>query len=286
MTSPPPGKKLRLDYHLHPSETNKDRVIHENKTNNNDNPNDIDKHKSDNEFDQESNRDNEDEYDHDMVLSEVHIHPQNGSADGRLLTSVFPLSFNARTETQERADEVEDGNQGTDQSWDHAVEIQHAMGTSLRDVGAQVWMGSFLLIDWFMTLTRECEGSVVLELGCGTGLASIACSVLTHVEKFFCTDFDTTVLLNCRQNIERNLGLQDNDDDGDQSRDKNGQIICRRLNWLMDNPLDPEEEESDEFSWSQKDRDLWKTKGAFIIAADGKYRYLTRSPIPRIIFCC
>ncbi|KAG0053312.1 Methyltransferase-like protein 22 [Gryganskiella cystojenkinii] len=278
MADSPPNKKPRLNHSYQPnSDTDlnkvKEKIINNSSNNHQENN---EQHNSNNPPTIETSHNNE--YNDDMVLSEVHVDPQNGSADGRLLTTIFHLSLTARTQSQKRAIVVEEDEsiqETEDQSWDHAVEIQHAMGTTLRDVGAQVWMGSFLMIDWFMTLVPELESSVVLELGAGTGLASIACSLLASTcEKFFCTDYDTTVLLNCRQNIENNLGLQESINDSEdhaQSAGGNGQVLCRRLNWLLDNPLDPMEEEPDEFSWSQVDRDHWRSKGAFIIAADVVY---------------
>jgi len=208
-----------------------------------------------------------------MVLSDVHIHPQNGRVDGRLLTSIFPLSLAPRTQTLDGEDKEDTlQNNDGDQDWDHAVEIQHAMGTSLRAVGSQVWMGSFLLIDWMVTLIPELDRAVVLELGAGTGLASIACSLLTPADIFFCTDFDTAVLLNCQQNIDTNLqGFLGNT--GATTTAGAGHVLCRRLNWLMDCPLDPVEEEPDQFSWMNEDRNLWISQGAYIIAADGNEHF-------------
>jgi hypothetical protein len=48
-------------------------------------------------------------------------------------------------------------------------------------------MGCFLLIDWMVSIQNQLNGSVVLELGAGTGLASIAVGLMTNVAKVFCT---------------------------------------------------------------------------------------------------
>lgn len=79
----------------------------------------------------------EDEDQDDIVLSEVHIHPENGRVDGRWLTSVFLLSHTNQDQHQETNSDngsIEDEDQ-VPHTWDHALEIQHAMGTTLREVG-------------------------------------------------------------------------------------------------------------------------------------------------------
>jgi hypothetical protein len=69
--------------------------------------------------------------DDDLVLSEVHINPKNGRVDGRLLSSIFHLKPSvALSEGQTQDEESENGS-----AWEFGIEIQHAMGTPLRDVG-------------------------------------------------------------------------------------------------------------------------------------------------------
>ena len=53
--------------------------------------------------------------------------------------------------------------------------------------GSQVWMGCFLLIDWIVHIQELLNGTTVLELGAGTGLASIATDILIAVDRIYCT---------------------------------------------------------------------------------------------------
>lgn len=48
-------------------------------------------------------------------------------------------------------------------------------------------------------------------------------------------------------------------------------VKTRRLNWLMDDPLEAIEENQipDPFGWSSQEHEDWKENGAFILAADG-----------------
>ncbi|KAF9086551.1 Methyltransferase-like protein 22 [Mortierella sp. AD031] len=255
---------------------------------------------SNNGSDQESdqNEDDEDENqdeDEDTVLSEVHIHPENGLVDRRVITSVFHLSRTDQDTTENNDDHSSLGHDAAEDThttecsytsmppqhahpmgnnpinktqekdkdennthWDYAVKIKHAMGTDLRGVGSQVWMGCFLLIDWVVHIKQQLSNSAVIELGAGTGLASIAASLLTSIDRTYCTDYDGDVLENCKTNIGLNCNTNDS------------VIITRRLNWLMDDPLDPVQDDyPDHFAWSSQERQDWKDNGAFILAADG-----------------
>ncbi|KAF9901368.1 hypothetical protein EC991_006219 [Linnemannia zychae] len=215
----------------------------------------------------------------DIVLSEVHIHPDNGLVDRRTMTSTFVLS-------REGVGQVDSSSNGSDTAsvggstidnserdvekdikdeddepdcWNYAVEIKHSMGTDLRGVGSQVWMGCFLLIDWIVHIQEQLNGTVVLETGAGTGLATIATSLLTTVDRIFCTDYDSDILENCKANIDLNCASK-------------GNIKTRRLNWLIDDPFDSvEDDHFDRFAWSSQERQDWKDNGAFILAADVVY---------------
>jgi hypothetical protein len=94
--------------------------------------------------------------DDDTVLSEVHIHPDNGLVDRRTITSTFLLSRKGQPVVDSRQsnlldnnssksreimaqgdenDKDEDEHEEESDPWDYAVEIKHAMGTDLRGVG-------------------------------------------------------------------------------------------------------------------------------------------------------
>ncbi|KAF9133977.1 hypothetical protein BGW39_008464 [Mortierella sp. 14UC] len=216
----------------------------------------------------------------DTVLSEVHIHPDNGLVDRRTITSNFVLSrtghvvdchqednssglvsVSRSTPDDSERDKDKDSEDEDDEPdcWDYTIEIKHAMGTDLRGVGSQVWMGCFLLIDWIVHIQEQLSGTVVLEIGAGTGLASIATSLLTFVDRVYCTDYDSDILENCKANIDFNCASKEN-------------IKTRRLNWLMDDPFDTvEDDHLDPFAWSCQERQDWKDNGAFILAADVVY---------------
>ncbi|KAF9421916.1 mRNA binding protein puf3 [Podila epigama] len=136
------------------------------------------------------------------------------------------------------------------------------MGTSLRNVGAQVWMGCFLLIDCMKEQEALLKGCVSLELGAGTGISSIASASLVDVGKLICTDFDTKVLANCQFNIEANSAYIRPDNT----------VVTKRLNWFLPSPMEClEDEEPDQFSWTESDQSEWNAKGAFVFAADVVY---------------
>lgn len=119
--------------------------------------------KSENRSDQLEHKDDHDEQgqtnEDDIVLSEVHIHPDNGLVDRRVITSTFLLSRKGQPILDSQQEicldsstsmsnniEVQDDVQENDKDvhdeeldlWDNTVEIKHAMGTDLRGVGKSV----------------------------------------------------------------------------------------------------------------------------------------------------
>ena len=54
--------------------------------------------------------------------------------------------------------------------------IEHKIETQLKDVGLQVWRGSLLLADFLLHNHEDFNDKSVLEVGSGTGLASIVAS--------------------------------------------------------------------------------------------------------------
>ncbi|KAF9544783.1 Methyltransferase-like protein 22 [Mortierella hygrophila] len=242
--------------------------------------------KSENRSDQHEHKDDHDDEDQtnedDIVLSEVHIHPDNGLVDRRTITSTFLLSrkgqpildsqqgscldssISVSNNIKVQDDDQEDDKDVYDDEpdlWDYAVEIRHAMGTDLRGVGSQVWLGCFLLIDWIVHIRELLNDTTVLEIGAGTGLASIATDLLIAVDRVYCTDYDTNILENCMANIDLNCAADQ-------------KVKTRRLNWLLDDPMEPMEKGDhtpDPFGWSSQERQDWKDNGAFILAADVVY---------------
>nr|XP_031289059.1 methyltransferase-like protein 22 isoform X1 [Camelus dromedarius] len=62
---------------------------------------------------------------------------------------------------------------------------EHTMATPLEDVGKQVWRGALLLADYVLFQRDLFQGRTVLELGGGTGLASIVAATVART--VYCT---------------------------------------------------------------------------------------------------
>ncbi|KAG0268072.1 Methyltransferase-like protein 22 [Actinomortierella ambigua] len=206
---------------------------------------------------EESNKD-EAEYEDEHVLSEVHIHPENGYVDGRLLTSyftIFPPDYGKIVMAPGQTESASAGDSDDDDDGSHGgivLEIRHTMGSTLRDVEHRV---SF-------------QDTVAMELGAGTGLASIAFDVTCTLDRIFCTDYDDSLLRNCFANIDQNT-----------PEASPSHVQVRRLNWLMDDPLSLSAPDNldevegttsvvDPFAWTEEDMTLWKAKGSLLFAAD------------------
>jgi SAM-dependent methyltransferase len=79
--------------------------------------------------------------------------------------------------------------------------ICHSTESDLENVGLQIWNAEFALVEWLIQIlqTEELEHSVLLELGCGTGLAGIILS--EYFRKVYLTDSDIPILRNCKDNV-------------------------------------------------------------------------------------
>lgn len=88
--------------------------------------------------------------------------------------------------------------------------IEHKQHTSLGEVGLQVWRGSLLLSDYILHHHSEFSGKTVLEVGSGTGLASIIASFCGS--KTISTDIGNSDILDLIQrNVKLNNDLVKND---------------------------------------------------------------------------
>ncbi|KAJ3188221.1 Methyltransferase-like protein 22 [Gaertneriomyces sp. JEL0708] len=126
----------------------------------------------------------------DLVLSEVHIDPANGSArtQGRLRMTVFSI----------RAPE---GHTSPCQE----IQIFHEMATPLHSVGHQVWSGALLLCDYLLSKKHHIftPDTVLTELGCGAGLVSVVAAHLC--QKVYATDIRSFKVLDlCAENVRQN----------------------------------------------------------------------------------
>ncbi|XP_021100135.1 methyltransferase-like protein 22 isoform X4 [Heterocephalus glaber] len=116
---------------------------------------------------------------------------------------------------------------------------EHTMATPLEDVGKQVWQGALFLADYILFRRDLFQGRTVLELGAGTGFASIVAA--TMAQTVYCTDVGADLLAMCQQNIALNTHL---------AAAGGGVVKVRELDWLKDKLCtDPEVP----FSWSEED---------------------------------
>ncbi|XP_060140976.1 methyltransferase-like protein 22 isoform X1 [Globicephala melas] len=119
------------------------------------------------------------------------------------------------------------------------IKIEHTMATPLEDVGKQVWRGALFLADYILSQRDLFQGRTVLELGAGTGLASILAA--TMAQTVYCTDVGADLLAMCQRNIALNSHL---------TAAGGGVIKVKELDWLKDDLCtDPEVP----FSWSEED---------------------------------
>uniref|UniRef100_A0A2I2ZF63 Methyltransferase-like protein 22 n=1 Tax=Gorilla gorilla gorilla TaxID=9595 RepID=A0A2I2ZF63_GORGO len=119
------------------------------------------------------------------------------------------------------------------------VRIEHTMATPLEDVGKQVWRGALLLADYILFRQDLFRGCTALELGAGTGLASIIAATMART--VYCTDVGADLLSMCQRNIALNSHL---------AATGGGIVKVKELDWLKDDLCtDPEVP----FSWSQEE---------------------------------
>ncbi|XP_057170847.1 methyltransferase-like protein 22 isoform X10 [Ursus arctos] len=134
---------------------------------------------------------------------------------------------------------------------------EHTMATPLEDVGKQVWRGALLLADYILFQRDVFQGCTVLELGAGTGLASIIAATVART--VYCTDVGTDLLAMCQRNIALNSHL---------TAAGGGVVKVKELDWLKDDLCtDPEVP----FSWSQEDVSDLYSHTTILLAAEVFY---------------
>uniref|UniRef100_A0A2K6A0U2 Methyltransferase 22, Kin17 lysine n=1 Tax=Mandrillus leucophaeus TaxID=9568 RepID=A0A2K6A0U2_MANLE len=104
--------------------------------------------------------------------------------------------------TQEEDDVLGEEAQGNPHD---IIRIEHTMATPLEDVGKQVWRGALLLADYILFRQDLFRGCTALELGAGTGLASIIAATVART--VYCTDVGADLLAMCQRNIALNSHL-------------------------------------------------------------------------------
>ncbi|XP_069427362.1 methyltransferase-like protein 22 isoform X2 [Ovis canadensis] len=138
-----------------------------------------------------------------------------------------------------------------------ACDSEHTMATPLEDVGKQVWRGALLLADYILFQRDLFQGRTVLELGAGTGLASIIAA--TVAQTVYCTDVGADLLAMCQRNIALNSHLL---------ASGGGVVKVKELDWLRDDLCtDPEVP----FSWSKEDISHLYSHTTILLAAEVFY---------------
>ena len=162
----------------------------------------------------------------DLHLSDVHLLAEDGSSDGGEAPCVTSFLYIAGAEACTKDRTVDDASvvgdaAAVDEDGDlicarrkrqkqgqpsrGQILICHALSTHLSDVGLQVWRGALLLCDYLMAPTPPLRlpHAVVLDLGAGCGLTSIA-AALGGASTIFCTDAHHSSLANAVQNADKN----------------------------------------------------------------------------------
>lgn len=67
--------------------------------------------------------------------------------------------------------------------------VEHAIQTTLNDVGLQLWNGGVLMCEFILSHKNIFEDKVVFEFGCGIGLSSV-CLAAVQTRRIFATDFN------------------------------------------------------------------------------------------------
>ncbi|KAK2187114.1 hypothetical protein NP493_179g04006 [Ridgeia piscesae] len=204
---------------------------------------------------------------HEVTLSDVHVERSHSLHPDNICRKQYPVVISRfvfhRNDAVDTSDTKEDF--GVDEDGDFVVErrmssdkldvitIEHVMGTTLKDVGLQVWLGSLLLADYIFGNKNTFQDIRALELGAGPGLASIA--MATVAKQVFCTDIGMEVLETCERNAWNNRHLY---------RDRDA-VCVRELNWMSDSL-----KKEGAYSWTPSDVE-GLTCVQVIIAADVIY---------------
>lgn len=176
--------------------------------------------------------------------------PRNATCHRDPVCPVILSQSSATLTDQDEDSEEEDG--GRD-----VIKIEHTMATPLEDVGKQIWRGAFLLADFILAQPNMFKEATVLELGAGTGLASIVMAMVAKT--VYCTDVGVDLLSMCQRNV--NLNKQ-------HFESQESVIKVRQLDWIADDfCTDPDLE----FCWTEAEIADLHDNTAFVIAADVCY---------------
>mmetsp|Transcript_37262 Transcript_37262/g.105141 ORF Transcript_37262/g.105141 Transcript_37262/m.105141 type:complete len:384 (+) Transcript_37262:171-1322(+) len=152
-----------------------------------------------------------------FAVRQVPASPGDSSSDGEDFAKTLPNTLDSDGDLNVPRKKRKMNPHGT-------VMIHHTSTTSLSGVGLQLWRGSLLLADHALALASDLKERVCVELGSGTGLASIFLSKTAR--RVFVTDVGTNVLQNCARNIACNSGFIGRED----------AAKVRELDWLRPPP--------------------------------------------------
>ncbi|XP_052689361.1 methyltransferase-like protein 22 isoform X2 [Crassostrea angulata] len=202
----------------------------------------------------------------EKVLSDVHLTSQNTAVEGNTYT-VSRLWFTLPPSKSINVDETEEINgTGADEDGDlmlrrktskcketgdrSVLTIAHWMETELKDVGKQLWHGSLLLADYLIHVQEELRNETVVELGAGTGLASIVASFFA--KNVVCTDTGEDVLKLADHNLDQNWNCLD------PIKEKNFKVC--QLDWVTESPTSG----TDKYTIKEEEVSLINTARIFI----------------------
>ncbi|XP_067859270.1 methyltransferase-like protein 22 isoform X2 [Heptranchias perlo] len=137
------------------------------------------------------------------------------------------------------------------------IRIEHTMGTTLEDVGKQVWRGAFLLADYILNNSYLFRGCTVLELGAGTGMTSIVMATIAKI--VYCTDVGVDLLNMCERNIIANKHIYG---------PAGSEIKVRELDWLRDELCT---DTKSQYCWSEEEISQLYDHTDVLLAADVFY---------------
>ncbi|KAM3864027.1 methyltransferase-like protein 22 [Diretmus argenteus] len=171
---------------------------------------------------------------------------------------VCPIIISQCTTVQEEEEEEDDSKEDEDdEDFKYILRIEHTMATPLEDVGKQVWRGALLLADFILSHPIMFRGATVLELGAGTGLASVVMATVAKV--VYCTDVGEDLLSMCQRNVTLNKDLLEL---------AGGDVRVRQLDWLQHDLCTDADVE---FSWTEEEVACIYDNTSFIMAADVCY---------------
>ncbi|XP_071376107.1 methyltransferase-like protein 22 [Centroberyx affinis] len=185
---------------------------------------------------------------------EVTRRPKTSPPEASDRDEVCPIILSQSTTVQEEEEEEEEVENEDKQRSKDIIRIEHTMATPLEDVGKQVWRGAFLLADYILSQQVMFRGATVLELGAGTGLASVVMAIVAKT--VYCTDVGEDLLSMCQRNITLNRCLLE---------PAGGEVRVRQLDWLQHDLCTDADVE---FSWTEEEVADLHDNTSFIIAAD------------------